>query len=119
MLIPSIFMITDLSIQADTYLKGMLVMCSYYLVGKSVNSTTIAGIFCAGGDSKFGFLCDMITMWCITVPFGLITAFLFRFPVLAVHFIINLDEMIKLPAVYLHYRKYKWVKNLTVKENET
>ncbi|MFR0950628.1 MAG: hypothetical protein ACLSFT_08930 [Ruminococcus callidus] len=22
----------------------------------------------AGGDSKFGFICDGITMWCVTVP---------------------------------------------------
>ena len=119
LLTPAILAITDLSIQADTYLQGMLLMCSYYLVGRSVNSTTIAGIFCAGGDSRFGFLCDTVTMWCVTVPLGLAAAFLFRVPVLAVYFIINLDEMIKLPAVYLHYKKYKWVKNLTVKENET
>ena len=109
-------MLTNLSAQADVYLKGVLVMCSYYLVGKSVNSTTIAGIFCAGGDSKFGFFCDAVTMWCVTVPLGLLTAFVFRFPVLAVYFVINLDEIIKLPAVYRHYKKYQWVKNLTEKE---
>ena len=113
----SVLMVTDLSPQADTYLKGMLVMCSYYLVGKSVNSTTIAGIFCAGGDSKFGFLCDTVTIWCVTVPLGLMAAFVFHLPVLAVYFVINLDEIIKLPAVYLHYKKYQWVKNLTVREN--
>ena len=28
--------------------------------------------------------------------------------------IVNLDEIVKLPAVYRHYRKYKWVKDLTV-----
>ena len=92
----------------------MLVMCSYYMVGKSVNGTTIAGIFCAGGDSKFGFLCDTVTMWCITVPLGLLTAFMLKLPVLAVYFIVNLDEVVKLPAVYRHYKKYKWVKDLTV-----
>ena len=118
-LTPLIFLLTNLSAQADVYLKGMLVMCSYYLVGKSVNSTTIAGIFCAGGDSKFGFFCDAVTMWCITVPLGLLTAFVFRFPVLAVYFVVNLDEIIKLPAVYRHYKKYQWVKNLTEKEIST
>lgn len=114
-LIPLILAVTDLSVQADTYLKGMLVICTYYLIGKSINATTIAGIFCAGGDSKFGFLCDTVTMWCITVPFGFLAAFVFRLPVLMVYFVISLDEMIKLPAVYQHYKKYQWVKNLTVK----
>lgn len=29
------------------------------------------------------------------------------------YFIISMDEVIKVPAVYRHYKKYKWVKNLT------
>lgn len=115
LLTPFILAVTDLSAQADTYLKGMLAMCACYLIGKSINSTTIAGIFCAGGDSKFGFLCDTITMWCITVPVGFLAAFVFHLPVLVVYFVVNLDEMIKLPAVYQHYKKYQWVKNLTAK----
>lgn len=113
---PVIMSITNLSEQSNTYLKWMLVMCSYYMIGKSVSSTTIAGIFCAGGDSKFGFFCDTITIWCITIPLGFIAAFLLKLPVLVVYFIVNLDEMIKIPAVYKHYKKYKWVKDLTVKE---
>lgn len=110
---PWILSVTDLSLQANHYLKWMLVMCSCYMVGKSVNGATISGIFCAGGDSKFGFLCDTVTMWCVTVPLGLLAAFVFRLPVLAVYCIVNMDEIVKLPAVYRHYRKYKWVRNLT------
>lgn len=113
---PLILAVTDLSATADIYLKWMLVMCSYYMIGKSVNSTTIAGIFCAGGDSRFGFLCDTVTMWCITVPLGFLAAFVLKLPVLAVYFIVNLDELVKLPAVYRHYKQYKWVKDLTVKD---
>ena len=112
---PLILSVTDLSDTANEYLKYMLYMCSYYMIGKSINGTTIAGIFCAGGDSKFGFICDTITMWCITVPLGMLAAFVLKLPVLAVYFIVNLDETVKLPAVYRHYKKYKWVKDLTVK----
>ena len=54
-------------------------------------------------------------MWCITVPLGMLAAFVLKLPVPAVYLIVNLDEMIKLPAVYRHYKKYKWVKDLTVK----
>lgn len=110
---PAVLAITDLSPEASRYLKWMLVMCSYYMVGKYVNGTTIAGIFCAGGDSKFGLFCDIITLWCIAVPLGLAAAFVFEWPVLLVYFIVNLDEMVKLPAVYKHYRKYAWLKDLT------
>jgi putative MATE family efflux protein len=112
---PLILHFSNLSPTANTYLKWMLVMCAFYMVGRSVNGATIAGIFCAGGDSKFGFLCDTITLWVITVPLGLIAAFVLKLPVLAVYFIVNMDEMLKLPAVYIHYKKYKWVKDLTRK----
>lgn len=114
---PLILAATDLTGTASHYLQWMLVMCSYYMIGKSINSTTVAGIFCAGGDSKFGFLCDTITLWCITVPLGLIATFVLKLPVLVVYWIVTLDEMVKLPAVYRHYTKYKWVKDLTVKEH--
>lgn len=113
---PLILAVTDLSDAADHYLEWMLVMCACYMVGKSINSTTIGGIFCAGGDSRFGFFCDAVTMWCLTVPAGFLTAFAFRLPVLAVFLIINLDEIIKLPVVYRHYKKYYWVRNLTKEE---
>ncbi len=113
---PLVLAVANLSDSATEYLKWMLVICSYYMIGKSVNSTTIAGIFCAGGDSKFGFLCDTVVMWCIIVPTGLVSAFLWKLPVIVVYFILNLDEFLKLPAVYINYKKYKWVKDLTNKE---
>ena len=115
---PLVLAATDLSPEAAEYLKWMLVMCSYYMVGKYVNGTTIAGIFCAGGDSRFGFLCDTVTLWCFTVPAGFLAAFVFRLPVLAVYFIINLDEIVKLPAVYRRYKKYAWLKDLTVEPRQ-
>ena len=112
---PLVLAVTDLTPEAAEYLKWMLVMCSYYMVGKYVNGTTIAGIFCAGGDSRFGFLCDAVTLWCFTVPVGFLMAFVWKCPVLLVYFVINLEEIVKLPAVYRRYRKYLWLKDLTVR----
>lgn len=110
---PLILPVSNLSDVSAGYLRGMLLICSYYMIGRAVNATTIAGIFCAGGDSRFGLLCDTIVMWVIAVPLGLISAFVLNLPVLAVYFVISLDEMVKLPAVYRHYKKYAWVKDLT------
>lgn len=110
---PVIAEVVRMTPTAEKYLRGMLAMSSYYLVGKSVNSMTIGGIFPAGGDSGFGLLCDTVTLWCITIPLGCLCAFLLKLPVLGVYFVLNLDEIVKLPAVYRHYRKYGWVKNIT------
>lgn len=113
LIIPFVPLFTGLTDTARYYLKIMLVVCSYYVVGKSMNMTTISGIFSAGGDSKFGFICDTVTMWAITVPIGLLCAFVFKLSVPLVYIIINIDEIIKLPAVFKNYKKYRWLKNLT------
>ena len=110
---PFITKMVDLTPIARGYLQKMLLISSYYIAGKSVNCMTIGGIFAAGGDSKFGRLCDSVTLWCIIVPLGCICAFILKLPVMVVYFVLNLDEIIKLPVVYKHYKKYKWIKNLT------
>lgn len=98
---------------AREYLQVMLIVCSYYIWGKSINSTVIAGIFCAGGDTRFGLWCDFITMWLVVMPLGFLNAFVFKLPVLWVYVLLNIDEVIKLPAVFYYYKKYNWVKNIT------
>lgn len=115
-LTPVILHVTNLTDTATGYLKYMLFMSTYYVIGKSINSMTIGGVFPAGGDTKFGLKCDTITMWCFAVPLGCIAAFVLKLPVLLVYFIVNLDELVKLPAVFRHFNQYQWVKNLTEKE---
>ncbi len=97
---------------ATHYLTVMLLMCIYYMVGRSINCAVISGVFTAGGDTKFGMICDTITMWAFIVPVGALAAFVFKLPVLVVFFLLNLDEIIKLPAVYIYYKKYNWVRNI-------
>lgn len=110
---PAILSVVKLTPRSLGYLRWMLVLCACYIVSKSINMTTVAGIFPAGGDSGFGLLCDAVTMWAFAVPVGLMAAFWWKLPVVAVFLIINLDEVVKLPAVISHYRKYGWLRNIT------
>ena len=110
---PLLMSFVTLNEQARYYLKFMMFMAAYYIIGNSLNSTIISGIFPAGGDTRFGMICDIVTLWCVVVPMGMIAAFLLKLPVLVVAFILTLDEFVKIPAVYKHYMKYKWLKNIT------
>ncbi len=115
---PLILSATQLSDAAAQLLRQMLIVCAVYLLGTSVNVTVISGIFCAGGDSRFGFWCDTVVMWGIKVPLGLLAAFVWKWPVITVYILLCLDEFLKLPAVWHHYKKYNWVRNLTDKEEQ-
>ena len=104
---------SSLSETAMHYLKYMLLINTYYIMGTAVNTTMIAGVFRAGGDTKFGLICDTIDMWVYAVPLGFLAAFVFKLPVLAVYFLLCTDEFVKWPWVIKHYRSGKWVKNIT------
>ncbi len=110
---PFVLYFADLSDTAMHYLKYMLLINTYYIMGTAVNTTLIAGVFRAGGDSRFGLICDTIDMWCYAVPLGFMAAFVFKLPVLVVYFLLCTDEFVKWPWVIKHYRSGKWLKNIT------
>lgn len=113
---PLIVKFAPLSETAAHYLQYMLLFCGFNIMAQSVNTTVLDGIFCAGGDSKFDMKGNLGAMWCFSVPFGFLAAFVLKFPVMVVYGIVNLDEIVKLPAVYLHYKKYVWMRNITRQE---
>lgn len=110
---PFVSHVAPMSDTARGYLQFMMVVLGFNLMGQSVNTTVLDGIFCAGGDAKFDMIGNLGAMWCFSVPLGFITAFVFHAPVWLVYIIISLDEIVKLPAVYKHYKKYVWVRNIT------
>ena len=112
-LTPVTLHIVSLSETALDYLKFMLLVNTYYITGTAVNTTLIVGIFRAGGDSKFGFKCDMIDMWVYAVPLGLIAAFVLKLPVKWVYFLLCTDEFVKWPWVFRHFYSHKWARNIT------
>lgn len=110
---PVVLRFTELNDTTMGYLDAMFYISAVYCIGKSMNSTNIGGIFPAGGDSKFGFLCDTVVMWGIVLPVAFVSAFVFHVSPVWIYFLISLDEFIKLPLAIIRYRQYKWLKNIT------
>jgi putative MATE family efflux protein len=104
---------SDMTEQAIKYLTCMLLINVIYIMGGAVNTTLIAGIFRAGGDTKFGLICDTIDMWGYAVPLGFIAAFVLKLPPLVVYLLLCTDEFVKWPWVFKRYRSKKWVNNIT------
>lgn len=115
---PLIMQFTSLSAGAEFDLKIMLWINCIYIIGMGMNTTFICGLFRAGGDSRYGFVLDTIVMWAIFVPLGFISAFVLKLPALLVYLIICSDEFLKLPINIFHYRKGKWIRNITRSSEE-
>lgn len=104
---------TTLNETAYRYLNVMMIINGYYIIGQAMNTLLIAGIFRAGGNTKFGLKCDTITMWCVSLPLGFLSAFVFKLPPMVVYFILCLDEFWKVPVVIRYYNSDKWLNNIT------
>ena len=89
-----------------------------YMIGRCINTILINGVFYSGGDILFDAVSLAVCMWGIAIPLSLLSAFVFRFPVPVVFACTCLDEVGKLPWVFSHFKKYRWVKNLTRKDTE-
>lgn len=98
---------------AAEYLKMMMLVMSYFVIGQSINSCFVVGIFRAGGDTRFGLFFDLTFMWGIAILGGWIAAFVFHAPVTVVYMILLSDEVLKMPVAYGRYKSYKWLKNVT------
>lgn len=110
---PIVLRFVKLSEGASGLLLGMMVIMAVYMVGRAVNTIVINGIFAAGGDTAFDLYSLAVTMWGLAVPLAALGTFRFHWPVLVVYACTCLDEVGKIPWVMVHYRRYKWVKDLT------
>ena len=107
-----------LTSQALEYLGIMIFMTTYRLIGEGINTALICGCFRGGGDSKTGLILDTVFMWLVAIPLMAAAAYIFKFPPIWVYFVMTLDEYYKMPFVFIHYKKYKWLNNITRNEAE-
>lgn len=105
--------IVHLSAGAEKDFITIASILSLYIIGAAFNSVVINGMFASGGDTLFDFYSIMITMWCIAIPIAALGTFVFSWPVAIVYGCTCLDEVGKIPWTFYHYRKYKWLKDLT------
>lgn len=98
---------------AKYYLRMMFLVMSYFVVAQSFNTTMVVGVFRSGGDTKFGLIMDICSMWGCSILFGALAAFLFHWSVPAVYVLLMSDELIKIPITAIRYRSFRWLRDVT------
>ncbi len=110
---PLVSSVLTLSAVSRRYLGFMFFVMSYFVVGQAFNTTMVCGIFRSGGDTRFGLVMDVSTMWGCSILLGAAAAFYFHASVPVVYVILMSDEIIKMPICWWRYRKYKWLRDVT------
>ena len=70
-------------------------------------------VFGSGGDTMFDMYSLAVTMWGIAIPLAVAGTYFLNWPVVVVYACTCVDEVGKIPWTLIHFKKYKWVKDLT------
>lgn len=108
----------SLSTQAKSNLSYMMIILSYYVLFQAISCTGIVGILRAGGDTKYGVLIDVSTLWFGSILFGYLATFVFKIRFEYFYIILLCDEPLKIPLFWLRYRSYKWLNSVTRTKEE-
>ncbi len=113
------FIIGFYALTNETYLATQITMYvgAVIILFQSVNLSCIVGTFRGGGDTKFAMLVDLLGMWCVAVPLGLLSGWHFGLAVPIVYAFLRSDEVVKAIACLIRMKSGKWLKNVT-RENE-
>lgn len=109
-LIPLIY--TNASNETINIAKKLLIIFACSMLIKSLNFTLIIGILRGGGDTKFAFFTETITIWCVAVPFCIISALVLKLPPEIVYIFIFSEELVKFFIVMKRFKSNRWQRNI-------
>lgn len=88
-----------------------IVAIAVFFMSISVNS--LVGVLRGAGDTKYCLKLEMIALWFISLPLGLLSGFIFKWPLLITYACLKIDEPIKAVISYIRTTKKSTYKSVT------
>lgn len=70
------------------------------------------GVIRSGGMTKYVMWIDLIGTWLFGVPLGLLAAFVWKWDIPYVYFVLSLEEVVRLLITVVIFRRKTWMKSL-------
>ncbi len=101
----------------DGAVKAMTrqILLAYAIIApcKVLNMILGGGILRSGGRTKYIMAIDMAGTWCLGVPLGLLSAFVWKLSIPYVYFILSLEEGFRLAVSLWVFRRRSWMNRLS------
>ncbi|WP_418656010.1 MATE family efflux transporter, partial [Agathobaculum sp.] len=91
--------------------RQFMLVLAITTVGTSYQMACDNGIIRGGGDTAFSAKMNLVSMWCIIVPFSAMAAFWWKCPPVAVFFLLKWDQLYK--AIPVGIRLHSWKNTAT------
>ncbi|MBI9045894.1 MAG: MATE family efflux transporter [Anaerolineaceae bacterium] len=99
----------NISDAAIAYARNILTFIGLALWIRASNMTIIIGILRSGGDTKFAFYLELLSIWLAGVPLALIGAFVLNLEVHIVYLFTIAEEIIKFIIGLIRFLSRKWI----------
>ncbi|MBQ4626057.1 MAG: MATE family efflux transporter [Clostridia bacterium] len=83
------------------------------VIGTAYEAPCLCGIVSGGGETSFVLKNDIIFMWLIVLPMSMLSAFVFKFPVVVTFACLKADQVLKCAVAVVKVNKFNWVKTVT------
>ncbi len=90
---------------------------SLIVVFQATNSIMTKGVLRGGGDTKMLMLADNIFLWVLSIPLGIVAAFLWGAPPFWIYISLKADQIAKAAWCICRLRSGKWVKKIYTGKN--
>ncbi|MCF0120525.1 MAG: MATE family efflux transporter, partial [Oscillospiraceae bacterium] len=94
---------------ADIFLS----ILSVSVIFSSYEYPAAHGIVGGGGDTKYCFFVDTLSLVCLTLPLSALSAFVFSWPPVVTFLLLKSDQFYKCIPNAIRVNGYKWIKKLT------
>jgi putative MATE family efflux protein len=99
--------------QAIGYASRILLVMGFTLWVRISNMTLIVGVLRSGGDTRFGLIVDIGTVWGVGVPLALLGVFVLHLPVYWVYLMVMSEEVIKYVWALRRFLSGRWMRDVT------
>ncbi len=93
--------------------RSFVIVAAITVAVDAINVIAIVGILRGGGDTRFALLADIITLWGIALPLGILTGFVWEVSVVLVFLALRSDVYARAFMCTFRIKSNKWAANLT------
>ena len=113
-IVTSTFYVKIYQVDETVKLLTRQILIAYAVVApfKVLNMIVGGGIIRSGGKTKYVMIIDMIGTWEFGVPLGMFSAFVLKFSIPYVYFLLTLEECVRFGISMVGFRRKKWMNSL-------